>query len=143
MGGQARSDERDSLRLNVDSPENLAHTRVVSVMVDGRPIHRPKWNRLMDELHVLGLKQLGSFDALKRASGARLRPGRFEEEGFKYIPEGDFSIQGVDSNLAWDHSLGLARVLGVPLKVVFEWRHKDAAVHPGQMGVLEWSPKPA
>lgn len=130
----------DSLRLNPDAHENLAHARLISATVDGQPIHRPKWNSLMDYLHVVGLNRLGSFDALRRASGARLRQARYEDEGYKYLPEADLSIQGVDSNLAWDHSLRLARVLRLPITVTFEWRDKAGATHPGQRGVLEWAP---
>ena len=130
----------EGLRLNPISHENLAHTRVLSATIDGREIYRPKWNGLMDDVHVLALKRLGSFDALTRASGARLRQGRFEEEGFKYLPDADVSIQGVDANLAWDNALRVARAIGIPIKVIFEWRQKDGAVHPGERGVLEWNP---
>lgn len=138
--GHAQLAEDKFLRLNTDFPDNLAFTRLCSATVDGRELHRPKWNSVMNHLHVLGVKRLGSFDALKRASGARLRQGRFEQDGYKYLHEVDFSIQGVDSNLAWDHSLRLARALRVPIKVTFEWRDKDGATHPGQTGVLEWAP---
>ncbi len=138
--GYAPATKEDALRLNPISHENLAHSRLISATVDGREMYRPKWNGLRENLHVVALKRLGSFDALKRASGARLRQGRHERDGFKYLPEADLSIQGVDANLAWDHSFKLARALEIPIKVVFEWRDKEGAVHPGQRGVLEWSP---
>jgi hypothetical protein len=129
-------------RLNPDSPQNLAFTRVCSATIDGRELNRPKWNGIMDYLHVIALQRLGSFDALRRESGARLREGRFEDEGYKYLSEADLSIQGVDSNLAWAHSLRLARVLRVPIKLTIEWRETEGAAYPGQTAVLEWSPIP-
>lgn len=128
------------IRLNPISHENLAHTRLISATLDGQEIYRPKWNGLMENVHILARKRLGSFDAVCRASGARLREGRYEEEGFKYLPEADLSIQGVDANLSWDHSLKLARTVGVSVQVIFEWREKEAAVLPGKRGVLEWTP---
>jgi len=138
--GVGNATQDDVRRLNPVSHENLAHTRLISAVIGGREMYRPKWNGLMNELHVLALKHLGSFDALKQASGARLRQGRFEEEGYKYLPAADLSIQGVDANLAWDHSLKLARAIAISIKVEFEWRDKEGAVHPGRRGVLEWSP---
>lgn len=128
------------LRLEPDRHASLTHARLISASVDGTELHRPKWNGVLDHLHVLASKRLGSFAAVEAASSARLRPGRYEDEGYHYLPEADFSIQGLDANLAWDHSLGLARKLGVPIRVRFEWRRKKGAAHPGKLAVMEWTP---
>lgn len=128
------------LRLDPDRHESLTHARLISATVDTRALHRPKWNTLLDHLHVLARKRLGSFDALRRVSGAHLREGKYEDNGFHYLPDADLSVQGVDSNLAWDHALGLARQLRIPIQVRFEWRTKDGAARPGQTAILEWSP---
>ncbi len=130
----------ETLRLNPDAHENLRFARPISATVEGQPLHRPKWSSLRVHLHILGHRRLGSFDALRGASGANLRQGRYEMDGYKYVPQADLSIQGVDSNLAWDHSLGLARALGVPIKITFQWPDREGAAHPGQTGVLEWTP---
>jgi hypothetical protein len=131
---------RETPQIDVDSPENLTHTRIISAQVGGQPLHRPKWNSLVDQMHVLALKRLGSFDALRRASSANLREGRFEENGYKYLREGGFSIQGVDANLAWSHSLRLARAIPIPIDLRIEWRNKEGAARPGEQAVLGWSP---
>jgi hypothetical protein len=128
------------LRQDADSHESLDHTRVVSATVEGRELHRPKWNGLMTHLHVLGSKRLGSFGALKRVSRANLRHGKYENDGYKYLPDADLSIQGVSANVAWDHSLAVARALNVSIKVTFAWRDKQGAAHPGKTGILEWKP---
>ncbi len=129
------------VRLEPDRHDSLTHARLLSASVDGRALHRPKWNSLLDHLHVLAGQRLGSFDAVERVSGANIKDGRYEENGFHYLPDADISVQGVDANLAWDHSLGLARHLRVPIQVRFEWRHKEGAARPGQVGILEWSPQ--
>jgi hypothetical protein len=131
------------VRLNPDSHEKLTHARLLSATVDGRPIHKPKWNGVHNYLHILGHQRMGSFDALQQASGANLRKGRYEENGYVYLPEADLSIQGVDANLAWDHSLGLARALDVKIQLRLEWRQKEGAARPGETAVLEWSPQGA
>ena len=126
------------LQLNPDSHESLSHTRLLSASVNGRAIHRPKWNGIREDMHLLALKRLGSYDALHEATSANLRQGKYEENGYKYLPEGDLSIQGVGADLAWDHCLQVARTLGIAIKVTFEWRDKEGAAHPGQRGALEW-----
>jgi hypothetical protein len=128
------------LRQDPASHDNLDHTRVISATVDGRDMYRPKWNTLMNDLHVLGRKRLGSFEALQKASSANLRQRKHEKDGYKYLPDADLSIQGVSANLAWKHSLAVARALNVPITVKFEWRDKEGAAHPGETGVLEWKP---
>lgn len=128
------------LRQEPDRHDSLTHARLISATVDGTELHRPKWNGVLDHLHVLAAKRLGSFTAVEAASDARLRPGRYEYEGFHYLPEADLSIQGLDANLAWDHSLGMARKLGVPIRVKFEWRRKKGAAHPGKLAIIEWTP---
>jgi hypothetical protein len=49
-------------------------------------------------------------------------------------------IQGMDANQAWKRSLTLARKIGAEVRVLFFWREKKGAAHPGEEGVLRWSP---
>jgi hypothetical protein len=136
--GRVRLTPEALRRLSADSHESLTFTKLLSATVDGREMHRPKWNSFMNHVHVEGQQRLGSFDALKRATSARVREGRYEEEGYKYLPEGDFSIQGLDSNGAWDAALAVARAVRMPIAVTFQWREDGA--HPGESGSLEWKP---
>lgn len=140
-GARAATTQSDPpLRLEPDRHDSLTHARLISATVDGTELHRPKWNGVLDHLHILASKRLGSFTEVEAASSARLRPGRYEYEGYHFLPEAGFSIQGLDANLAWDHSLGLARKLNVAIRVRFEWRRKKGASHPGKLAVMEWSP---
>lgn len=129
-----------AVRLHPESHQ-LAHTKLISATVDGTGLHRPKWNSLMNIMHIMARKQLGSYDAVRKASRANLRQGCYEENGYKYLPEADLSIQGVDANLACEHSFRLAKTMNIALKVMFEWRDKEDAAHPGQTGIIEWNPK--
>jgi len=141
-GLPATSATDTAIRLDPAAPVSLYHTKITSATIDGAEVNRPKWNGVREQIHVIALKRLGSFTALQAASGARLRAGRYQRDGFKYIPDGDFSIQGVDANWCWEHTLQLAKVLKIPLRLRFVWRDKEGAAHPGQAGVLEWSEGP-
>jgi hypothetical protein len=127
-------------QLDADRHPSLTHSRLIAASVEGKPLYRAKWNNLMDHLHVLAHQRLGSFDAVHAVTSARIRDGQYEEDGFHFLPEAGFSIQGVDSNLAWDHSLRLARHMKISIEAKLEWREKDGAAHPGEFGLLRWSP---
>jgi hypothetical protein len=143
-GDQSSSKERGSageiLRLDPDRHESLTHAKLIEATVNGQPLHRPKWNNLLDNLHVAARQRLGSFDAVQNITGAHIKDGKYEQDGFHFLPDADFSLQGVDANLAWDHSLSLARHLRIPIHVRFEWRDKDGAARRGETAILEWSP---
>lgn len=130
----------DAIHIEPDQHASLTHARLLSATVDGRALHRPKWNGLHHHLHTLARQRLGSFDALRRVSPANLRDGKYEEDGFQYIPEANMSIQGVEANSAWDNSLALARHLRISIEVRFEWRLKEGAAHPGKSASIQWSP---
>jgi hypothetical protein len=130
--------DNEAIRLDPNAPGSLFHSKIISASINGKEMHKPKWNGIREQMHVIALKHLGSFEALQKASGARLRQGRYEAEGFKYVPEGDYSIQGVDANWCWEHTLQLAKVLECSVHLRIIWRDKDGAAHPGRTGLLEW-----
>jgi len=138
--GKPSVDAATRLRLNPDRPDDLTHTRVLSARIDGEEISRPKWQTILISMHELAASRLGSFEAVRKATGANVREGRYEDQGFKYLPAAGLSIQGQDSKRAWQHALHLARALGVPIEVELEWRHKDGAAHPGEAATIAWHP---
>ena len=131
---------REVVKTPAESPEDLAHTRVLSASVDGRELTRANWNAMVRETHLAALRSLGSVDRLIQASDAHVKAGKHERAGFRYVPEGDFSVQGLEANLAWRYLLALAKRIERSVQVVFEWRRKEGAQHPGRRGELAWEP---
>src|SRR6185436_14421881 len=95
-----------------------------------------EWNELMRIAHTEALKKAGSFEGLRRVTRARILEGEFAYNGYKFIPECDLSLQGVDANRAWEHSLRLAIYLNVPLRAEIEWRNNEKSAYPGERGLL-------
>ncbi len=137
-----RSDDTETqiMAIDANSRVSLTHTRLRSAKVDGQPIYNPKWNSVMQQLLVIAVKRQMTFGELKDATNARLYEGVHTNDGFKYIPEAGLSVQGVNSQNAWDISLQLAQHLKIPIKVVFEWHNKPEAEHPGETRELSWKP---
>jgi len=125
---------------NGERPHDLAFTRLVSAEFEGSELIRCNWNTLAKHVHEIAFKRLGSFEALQRATRARIRPGRYEEDGFTYLPEANLSIQGMDSNMAWDSCVSLARAMVATLSVELEWRNNPKAARPGERTRLSYRP---
>lgn len=86
-------------QLDPDNPGDLRHTSVKSVRIGDEPLAEAHWNGLLRRIHLLALEQFGSFAALQAATNSKVREGSYEDDGFHNVVEGDFSIQGQDSNL--------------------------------------------
>lgn len=136
------ADKDETIPLKPLNPDNLKHTRIVSAVVGESDLYKPKWSSVREEMHLLAVQKMGSVGKVKEISGANARADKYELDGYKYLPGGKFSLQGVDSNAAWTQTFKLARHLGVPVKLVVQWRDKDDAAHPGKSGLLEYSPPP-
>jgi hypothetical protein len=130
----------DAAELDPDAPDSLTHTRVRYARFGVRTLSQPNWNKLLRVAHEVALKELGSVAALRQASGAHIKEGQHLTEGFAYMPEAGISIQGLDANSVWIYSLKLARRIGVPVEVAFEWHDKAGAARPGSSGRLKWAP---
>lgn len=138
----SQTDEKSDQKIHLEpGSHQLTHTRLLSAIIDGRQLFRPKWNSMLNELHVMAMKKFGSFDEVRKHSGANLRRGRYEENGYKYLPDADLSIQGVAADFAADHAFRLARSMNISLRLAFEWHDKESAAYPGRIGVMEWTPK--
>jgi hypothetical protein len=139
--GSGRVRPPDLVEVDPHFAGNLAFTRVRRARFGAQEVEPPKWNQLLRVAHLQARKVLGSVQALADATSARVRAGAYSGEGFRPVPGGDFSLQGLDSNLAWASSLRLAKKLNRPIEVEFEWLDKEAAAHPGKRGHLIWEPE--
>jgi hypothetical protein len=126
--------------LNTDAPSDLHHSRIIRASISGTEIRRPNWNRLVQVAHEFAFRQGMSQDALIKLTQSNVIKGENNNFGFHFLPEVNISVQGVDANLAWRNTLHLAKSLKVPVEVWFEWRDKEGAAYPGEIGKLSWSP---
>jgi hypothetical protein len=118
-------------------PPSLLHTRVCGEFAT---MAFSNWNDLLRTAHIHAFKEARSFEELRKITRAQIRKGSYSHEGYKFVPEIDISIQGVDADHAWPYALRLAVHLKVPVKAEIEWRNNDKAAHPGERGVMVWTP---
>lgn len=136
-GGLVAGHHENAKQFKATQPPDLLHTRV-SGHFGETPFS--KWNDLLRIAHIEAFKKAASYETLRKVTRAQIKNGEFWDEGYKYVPEIGISIQGVDANRAWEHSLRLAMYLKAALNAEVEWRHHEKAAYPGENGILSWSP---
>lgn len=123
-------------KFNGTTPPDLTHTKVLSVRLAGQPIKKNNWNGALFETIGLLKDRINSSDEARRFIIVNFVKGKKEDEGYKFLPELDISVQGQDANAAWKGASHIARQLGISLDVEFLWRNKEQAAFPGETGCL-------
>lgn len=118
-------------------PPSLLHTRVRG---EFGATSFSNWNDMLRIAHIRAFKEAGAFEELRKMTRAQIRKGAYSDEGYRFVPEIGVSIQGVDAGHAWEYALRLAIHLKVPVKAEIEWRNNDKAAHPGERGIMVWTP---
>lgn len=126
-------------RYDPNNPPDLTHTKVLAAEFDG--VSATNWNDLVDTAHRQAMKRLKSYETLNASSLSNMVGGKRTDSGFHYLSDINVSIQAIGAGLAWRNAAHLARKLGLPVRVDFEWRDKAQAAFPGKRGHLEWAPK--
>lgn len=123
-------------QFSANSPPNLTHTKVLSVKLNGRHLRETTWNGLLLEAIRLAKAKARSSDELRRLVPVNFVHGKKEDEGYRFLPEIDLSVQGQDADAAWRGACHIARQLAIPIEAEFMWRAKEGAAFPGVTGRL-------
>ena len=115
---------------------NLKHTKVLTALVDGRSVVKPKWNPLVDRIAINAMKQLGDFNGLQKVCTANIVQGYKDDEGYRYLRQIDVSIQGQSANDACKTLVIAAQRLNIELQITFMWRNRADAAYPGEYAHL-------
>ncbi|MGN6497873.1 MAG: T4SS efffector SepA family protein [Tsuneonella sp.] len=116
----------------------LTHAKVMGGHFNGVKPSKHNWDSFVRHSLIEVLKKAGSVDDLRRLSGANIREGRFEDHGYKYVPEHRLSFQGVSAEDAVKIIGRCGRALNVPFEIEFVWRDKPDAHRPGERGRIKY-----
>jgi hypothetical protein len=120
---------------------DVTHTKLMKGVIGTAQLPNPKWNDLLRRAHEIAFDKVGrDFDRLRSVTTANLHKGSKSADGYAPLGNLGFSIQGVAANDALRIVLGIAKKLALPLEVVFDWRLKEGALHPGETGRIIWKP---
>lgn len=125
------------------TPPSLRHTRVIEADFAGRKADG--WNSLVHVAHIEAVRRLGTVEAVRRITTAKMILGRASSDrakaGYRYVAEINACIQNVDAEHAWSNTFRLAKALKVAVEVEFEWLLRNEAAHPGKTARISWKPK--
>jgi len=125
-------------RHALESLPPLTHTKVMDGHFDGAKPSKFNWDGFVRHALIQVLGVTNSVDSLRRASGANIKEGKYESQGYKFVPGYNFSFQGVSAEDAAKIIGRCARSLEVPFKIEFIWRDKLDAFRPGERGYIEF-----
>lgn len=115
---------------------NLTHTKILSARIGREVIERPNWNRLLHRIVVLAMHHTRNFERLVQTCPANMVQGRKTDDGYHFLREIDVSVQGLSAHEACGALIDTARRIGINFEIVFRWREKEGATHPGETGRL-------
>lgn len=123
--------------VDPDSHPDLTHTKVLEGRFGNQKVRN--WMDLVYAAHKNALKHFGNFQALQKVTLSNIVKGSVNERGYHEYSDIGISIQGEDANDSWHNALHLAREINASgIEVLFQWRNKKGAAHPGQKGRLFW-----
>lgn len=136
QAGAGRQAELQIKDFDPATPPNLTHTKVLSITFNGTKFssETTTWNALLLEAVRVAREKISSDEELKQAIPVNFVFGRKENDGYRYLKDADLSVQGQDSNGAWNGTFHIARKLGLTFEVVFAWREKEGSANPGIKG---------
>lgn len=119
---------------------NVRHSKILEASIDGVSVYKPNWQSLVSNLIVRAMKKYNvNFDELcDHCKGVKMFDGKRNDRGFVYYPEIKISIQRMGANVACGALKAISHRLELDLKIDFEWRNKEGAVHPGERGRLDF-----
>jgi hypothetical protein len=126
-------------RPKLEAVADLSHTTLKSASIDGK--HLPSsicnWNGLLIEMVRQAAKRLPPDTEISDLIVVNHVTGRKIENGYKFLPSENISIQGQNSNNAWKAILHLAKETGLKVDAHFYWANHSNSARPGEMGRLQ------
>jgi hypothetical protein len=116
----------------VPSPD-LTHTKVLDVKMNNRVLLKENWNSLMDRM-IKNAAVKFEFSKLDELVLAKHVKGKKTDQGYRYFPDANLSVQGQDATNAWKTTANLLKALGYTAEITFAWYDNPKAANPGQVG---------
>lgn len=132
-GGRSSTTER---RVDPQKLPDLKHTKVLDASLNGKRVTKPNWNLLFEKILICTKSSIVDFDELRKLCPMNIVKGRKEDEGYRYLTEVNASFQGMSANDACAALVIAAQSLGIEVEIVFVWRTREGAAHPGEKARL-------
>ena len=114
----------------------LTHTKFLDGKLEGVSPDKKSWDSFLLIALNAAFERLNDVDELRRVSGANLKNGRKEDEGYKFLSDKGYSYQGVSAEDAMKIVHRICKHFNWRCELEFEWRDKVDAFLPGSRAQL-------
>ena len=122
-------------------PQSVTFTKIFKVAINGGSVSKKalNWNALICEL-IKTLEIKHSIFEPERYLDINIAHGERNEKGYRFVPELNCSVQGVDANKALRFIMGLAQKHAISIDLLFRWRNNKGALYPSKFGrvLIDW-----
>ncbi len=117
---------------------DLSFTTLKSASINGRVLlpGQRNWNAFMLEVVKEAAKHLPAGVTIADQIVVNHVRGKKGDQGYKYLPTLDVSIQGQNANNAWKAISHLTKLTGLKAEASFYWSNDPKAEKPGEHGRL-------
>jgi hypothetical protein len=140
FGGPSRTEEfDDSNTYRRANLPDVKFTAIDAATIGGKPC-RASWNHILEAtIAACAIKGTPRED-MKAILDANVFLGKRSDAGFRYVPEADISIQGLEANRAAHNILKLADRFEVSVRIDVAWPSMSKGAHPGSTKTLVGGP---
>ncbi|MGE0845245.1 MAG: hypothetical protein AB7L41_03190 [Flavobacteriaceae bacterium] len=136
--GPKRASHSDAeMRYGPRNLPSVAFTKIESAKIDKRVVRKPNWNSLVEGMILASRERGYSSEDIMATINAQVRNGRYTEDGFRYVPEADFSFQGLDADRCCKAIAGLSVAFDISVEITFQWSDNPKAHRPRGIGRIE------
>jgi hypothetical protein len=115
---------------------DLTHTKLLSAEIAGQPLKKVDWNALLIAIVEVAASKSAPGQEVAELVIANRVVGPKTNNGYRYIPSANISVQGTDTNGCWKAVAHLANKLNIPVKASYRWYDNEKAAKPNETGYL-------
>ena len=119
-------------------PPSLSFTTVVTASFAN--VTATNWGDLLRAAVKSALEAGLAKQDIQRLTSINILEGAVTDRGYSPFVGTNVSIQGQSADESWQNALKLAKRLECVIEARFRWRDNEKASHPGESGILRWSP---
>ena len=132
-GDRRVADKEPEMRFGSEDFPSVQFTTVTSGKVAGKPVSQKYWNNILSDMIAACVRSAGSSRKVQNRLIGNTVAGRKSDNGYRYVPEADFSFQGMEAKRACKNIALLAEAFDVSVDISFRWQDNEKAQFPNRI----------
>lgn len=125
-----------TLSFKMDAMPSVKFTSILGASVDGQKAPQSYWNNILEDVIKACINHGHSATDIKAHMAANIHMGKYQENGYRYVPAADFSFQGMEANRVFKNIAALAAAFDIPVKINIRWQDNEQAAYPNALAEI-------